>query len=133
MEDRGPETFPCPCCGHLVFDEPPGSHQRCPVCLWEDNLVQLRFPTMPGGANSVSLEEAQANYQSCGAAERRNRSLARSPLKEEGREAGWRPLDPARDNIELPERGVPYGDSYPERDTTVLYYWRASYWRRLTS
>ncbi len=32
-----------------------------------------------------------------------------------------------------PERDIDYADSYPLRDTTVLYYWRATYWRRLTS
>ena len=125
--------FPCPCCGHVVFDDPPGSHHRCPICLWEDNLVQLRFPTMPGGANTVSLQDAQNNYVTFGAAERRNRVLTRPPGERERREVGWRPLDPTRDNIEVPRSRVGYGDSYPDRDTTVLYYWRVTYWRRLVS
>jgi hypothetical protein len=30
-------------------------------------------------------------------------------------------------------RGTAYGDSYPWPDTTVLYYWRATYWRRVVS
>ena len=30
-------------------------------------------------------------------------------------------------------RNIDYADSYPLSDTTVLYYWRPSYWRRLTS
>jgi hypothetical protein len=125
--------YPCPCCGYLVFTEQPGSHQRCPICLWEDNLVQLRFPTMPGAANQVSLLDAQQNFDECGAAERRNRVLARPAMRDERREGEWRPLDERRDNIEEPRRGVDYADSYPEQDTTVLYYWRATYWRRLVS
>jgi hypothetical protein len=28
---------------------------------------------------------------------------------------------------------VGYRDSYPLADTTVLYYWRLTYWRRLVS
>lgn len=36
--------FPCPCCGYLVFDREPGFHQVCPICGWEDDLSQLRFP-----------------------------------------------------------------------------------------
>lgn len=36
--------YPCPCCGHLVHEAPPGSFQICPVCGWEDDLVQLRWP-----------------------------------------------------------------------------------------
>ncbi len=46
-------------------------------------------------------------------------------------EAGWRLIDPRTDNIEEPRRGVRYADSYPWQDHTVLYYWRATYWRRL--
>jgi hypothetical protein len=127
------EKFPCPCCGHLVHDQVPGFHQVCPICGWEDDLSQLRFPEMPGGGNVVSLREAQQNYRACGAAQRRNRGATRAPVEGEPREAGWRPLDPARDNIEQPRRGVGYADSYPWPDTTVLYYWRRTYWRRFSS
>jgi hypothetical protein len=114
-----------------VFDREPGFHQVCPVCGWEDNLAQLRFPLMPGGCNAVSLYEGQLNYQELGVAVRRMRGLTRTPVEGEERERGWRPLDLARDNVEEPRRGVGYADSYPEHDTTVLYYWRDTYWRRL--
>jgi hypothetical protein len=127
------QLYPCPCCGYLVFRQQPGSHERCPICQWEDDLAQLRFPRMPGGANAVSLERAQQNFAEIGVADRRRLGLGRAPLAEERRESGWRPLDPARDNPEEPERGVDYAESYPLADTTVLYYWRASYWRRLVS
>ncbi|MEE4585236.1 MULTISPECIES: CPCC family cysteine-rich protein [Streptomyces] len=59
MSDR----CPCPCCGHLVLDEMPGSYAICPVRFWEDDGVQFRWPTMDGGANKVSLIDAQRNYQ----------------------------------------------------------------------
>jgi hypothetical protein len=49
------------------------------------------------------------------------------------REDQWRLLDPNIDNIEEPKRGVDYSESYPESGTTVLYYWRPTYWRRLQS
>lgn len=111
----------------------PGGNERCPICLWEDDLAQLRFPRLPGSANHVSLEDGQHNFAACGAAERRNRTEARAPLEGEMRERDWRPLDPARDNIEEPQRGIDYGDTYPLADTTVLYYWRVTYWRRLAS
>jgi hypothetical protein len=116
-----------------VFAQQPGGHEKCPICQWEDDLAQLRFPRLPGSSNHVSLEDAQQNFVRCGAAERRNAARSRSPAHDESRDEGWRPLDAARDNIEEPERGVPYGDSYPLADTTVLYYWRATYWRRLAS
>jgi hypothetical protein len=127
----GSYKFPCPVCGYLVFERQPGGSERCPICLWEDDLAQLRFPRLPGSANHVSLEDAQHNFAHFGAAERRNAGLTRAPFDGEPREHGWRPLDPARDNIEEPQRNVGYGDSYPLADTTVLYYWRATYWRRV--
>jgi hypothetical protein len=129
----GPEKFPCPCCGHLVHDLEPGFHQTCPICGWEDDLSQLRFPLMPGSSNRVSLAEAQRNFADYGASERRNEGQTRPPVPGERLDQGWRPIDPARDNIEEPTRGTAYGDSYPWPDTTVLYYWRTTYWRRIVA
>jgi len=127
------DKFPCPCCGHRVHDYQPGFHQTCPICGWEDDLSQLRFPRMPGSSNRVSLIEAQRNYQTYGASERRNHGHTRAPVEGEERDHEWRPIDPARDNIEEPRAGTAYGDSYPLADTTVLYYWRATYWRRVVA
>jgi len=128
-----PRLFPCPCCGYRVFTRQPGNHERCQICLWEDDLAQLRFPLMPGSSNGVSLADAQHNYAEFGAAERRNTRFCRKPLDAEIRDDAWRPLDVGRDNVEEPQSGVDYADSYPLADTTVLYYWRETYWRRLAS
>ncbi len=125
------EKYPCPCCGHRVHDLEPGFHQICPICGWEDDLSQLRFPQMPGSSNGVCLQEAQRNFEEYGASERRTRGTTRVPVDGEEREQGWRPLDVARDNVEQPRRGIAYADSYPWPDTTVLYYWRSTYWRRV--
>jgi len=114
-----------------VYDHQPGFHQLCPICGWEDSLDQLRFPNMPGSANHVSLVEAQKNYLAHGSAERRKRGQTRSPFDDEPRDEQWRPVDVLRDNIEEPQRGESYADSYPYADTTVLYYWRSTYWRRI--
>ncbi len=120
--------WPCPCCGYLVFDEPPGSYDICPVCFWEDDLSQLRF-MRTGGANHVSLIEAQQNYAAFGACEQRVKPFVRPPQPNERRDPEWRPVDVETDNIEDPIPGFDYGRSYP-KDDTVLYYWRATYWRR---
>ncbi len=117
--------YPCPCCGYKVNRLPPGYHEVCPICGWQDDLAQLRFVDMPGSANHVSLRAAQKNFQAFGAAERRNRAEVRAPVPGEGRDQQWRPVDPQRDNIEEPTRGVDYSESYPQ-DTTELYYWRAT-------
>jgi hypothetical protein len=127
---EGQEKYPCPCCGYRVNRLPPGYHEVCPICRWEDDLTQLRFVELPGAANHVSLRTAQNNYQAFGASERRTKAEAREPVTGEKRESGWRPVDPAKDSIEQPTRGMKYAESYPE-DTTELYYWRPTYWRRV--
>ena len=53
------------------------------------------------------------------------------PHRRRAVELGRRPLDLARDNVEEPRRGENYGETYPYEDTTVLYYWRTTYWRRV--
>jgi hypothetical protein len=53
----------CPCCGFLAFDNPPGSYDICEYCGWEDDGVQLANPCSPGGANQVSLCDAQTAFR----------------------------------------------------------------------
>ena len=126
------EKFPCPCCGYRVNNLPPGYHEKCPICGWEDDLSQLRFAEMPGSSNHVSLCKAQKNYMTYGASEQRNREMVREPYNFDHRDEDWRPIDPGRDNIEEPRSGIDYATSYPI-DSTELYYWRTSYWRKLDS
>ena len=123
-------AFPCPCCGHLTFNEPPGSDAICPVCFWEDDVSQLRFALRGGGANRYSLFDSQKNYQVLGAVERRLIEHCRPANVDEPLEENWRPLNLAIDNPETPE-GPDRGSTYPE-DRTALYYWRPSYWRGLS-
>ncbi|MFI7386777.1 CPCC family cysteine-rich protein [Streptomyces sp. NPDC049813] len=101
--DGLPRLGACPCCGHLVFDAGrgwPGSYEICPVCFWEDDGVQLRYPNMGGGANRPSLIEAQRNYAAYRACEERGRRHARPARADEPRDPSWRPIDPARDSFE---------------------------------
>jgi hypothetical protein len=79
VKDRRTDKKPCPCCGYLVFAEPPGSYEICPICFWEDDELQLRFPTLEGGANSPSLIQAQKNFVEFGACEKRFQKNVRTP------------------------------------------------------
>lgn len=117
--------YPCPCCGYLVFDESPGSYDICPICFWEDDLSQLRFPRMSGGANGVSLIEAQESYFRHGVSELRFHSNVRTAGPSDVREPQWRRIDIRTDKFEEPIEGKDYGNSYPE-DATEFYYWRQS-------
>ena len=62
MSDEKP--FPCPCCGYLTSPEP---WDICPVCFWENDASQVRDPDASGGANGISLRQAQRNFQNFGA------------------------------------------------------------------
>lgn len=119
-------SFPCPCCGHLVFDEQPGSYDICPVCFWEDDLVQLRWPSYQGGANKPSLIDAQRNFKAFRACEQRFAARARPATAAE-------PVDP--DWYSLGSSSLPAFEPAGEQtrpwptDRTVLYWWRPTYWR----
>lgn len=76
--------FACPCCGFLTLDEePPGTYAICPVCFWEDDLVQFQDTEYEGGANEVSLHQAKQNYTLMGASTPESRSKVRPPSPEE--------------------------------------------------
>ena len=61
-------NYKCPCCGFYTFKEKPdGGYDICPVCFWEDDLIQSNDEDYCGGANNVSLRQARANYAAFGA------------------------------------------------------------------
>jgi cysteine-rich CPCC protein len=120
---------PCPCCGYLTFDEAPGSDEICEICFWQDDISQLRFQSTGVGANRVSLIEGQHNFDKLGASELRLIPHVRMPRPVDERDPEWRPINERTDNIEMSVHGVDYGQTYPE-DSTTLYYWRHTYWRK---
>ncbi len=119
------ETYPCPCCGYLVFDEPAGSFAICPICFWEDDIVQLGFPLMAGGANSKSLVESQQTYMRYQVSDERFKANVRTPQATDRRDKEWRPLNPSRDP-HLKDGDVRRWQSMPQN--ACLYWWREDYW-----
>jgi cysteine-rich CPCC protein len=109
---------PCPACGFLVFDQPAGSYDVCPVCDWEDDHVQLRYPGMRGGANRESLRQYQ------------DRILKRFPsdVQEAGewqRDRSWRPVrDDECATERMPGSGTEYFEAVSEE--APPYYWQRS-------
>ena len=64
--------FTCPCCGNKILEEkPPGTYEICSICFWEDDGVQFDDPDYEGGANAISLKQAQKNYTLFGVCEER--------------------------------------------------------------
>jgi len=62
--------YTCSCCGYKTKSTPYfGSYEICPVCFWEDDDSQVENPDMAGGANPMSLRDAQKNFKKVGACE----------------------------------------------------------------
>jgi hypothetical protein len=82
-------ALPCPACGFVVFRGSYGSLERCPVCGWVDDLLQLAQPDFVVGGNpGLSLRQAQRD------------ALLAFPLETLAirvfaRHPAWRPLFPA--------------------------------------
>ncbi len=121
--------YTCPVCGRLVFGEPPGSFEICPICFWEDDAVQLAFPDMSGGANHVSLIEAQKNYAEHGVCELRLADPVRLPNSGDTHDTAWRRLDPAVDMFLRwgSEEDRAAWNLYKNNAELGLYYWCDGY------
>jgi len=110
--------YPCPACGFEVFDQVPGSYELSPVCDWEDDGVQLRFPLMRGGANPECLAEYQQKLLE-------SLPLSLKETKGFNRDSQWRPLtaEDCRNTEGMPQSGREYFDSIDAEE--ARYYWRA--------
>ncbi len=85
--------FACSCCGYKTFThEPNGSYEICPVCFWEDDPIQLDDPNYEGGANPMSLKQAQQNFIQFGACDIEMLQNVRQPALDEQRDEKWKPL-----------------------------------------
>jgi len=117
MNNDKPNRYPCPACGFLVFEKPPGSFDACPVCGWGDDHVQLANPLLGCGANEQCLAEAQV------------KALKKYPagVREYGgfmRDPTWRPLKPEemKANRKTPDSAYEYFK--PAAADDLEYYWR---------
>jgi len=117
MPTESTSNYPCPSCGFLVFECEPGSYEICPICDWEDDAVQLRYP-LAGGANAPLVE-----YQRSALA-----TLSPVRLRELAGEGfvrclAWRPL--TADDLKRAPNGPTDGRSYFDTlsDDIPAYYW----------
>ncbi len=101
--------YPCPCCGYLVFSEPSGSYQICPICFWEDEYYQLQSPEIADGANhGVSLVEGQENFIRYGACSKNCLKYVRKPVASDLKDLGWRRYDRTLDSNWVGSMEQPY-------------------------
>lgn len=84
--------YSCPCCGYITLtEEERGSDEICKRCFWHDDYVQFKDPDYRGGANKMSLREAQQNFMKFGAIEER---FVDEVIKSGfAKDKNWKPLD----------------------------------------
>jgi hypothetical protein len=91
-------------------------------------MVQLAYPLMAGGANRVSLYEAQQEYIKSEVSEYRFMGHVRKPTQSDRRDRHWRPFNPSSDphlSWDLEEDHQRWRSVGPN---VCLYYWRDDYW-----
>lgn len=115
-----------------MFDEPVGSYDICEICYWEDDVVQLAFPDLAGGANKCSLIEGQIAFAGHGACEQRVLAHVRPARPQDCRESSWRPIDAPRDRylhwVNPSDHDL--WQTVKDSRQICLYYWRPDYWLR---
>ncbi|GAB3532929.1 CPCC family cysteine-rich protein [Pontibacter brevis] len=80
----------CPCCGYDTFEgEERLQYIICPICFWEDDPIQFSEPEYEGGANRVSLVQAQRNFEEFRACEREMIRHTRKPKESDVRKSNW--------------------------------------------
>jgi hypothetical protein len=85
--------YTCPCCGYKTLDrKPPGTFQVCKICFWEDDTIQYYDPEYNGGANEISLREAQHNFLKIGASRERFKECAHKPTRGDIKDPQWKLL-----------------------------------------
>src|SRR5215813_6679922 len=113
--------FPCACCGYLTLTDAPGSYEICHVCFWEDDPVQLLDPWYEGGANKVSLQQAQENFSRFGVSERRFKNDVKGVLAGDVRDRSWRPVTEADRKHVITPAALAEGKT---NENWPWYYWR---------
>ncbi|MGH0430724.1 CPCC family cysteine-rich protein [Bacillus hominis] len=84
--------YTCPCCGYKTLEEAPGTYEICSICFWEDDEVQFNDPDFEGGANEVSLRQAQKNFIAFDAYEEYCIGSVRKPTSEDVKDASWKQI-----------------------------------------
>lgn len=115
MSNVSKKKLPCPVCGFLTFSDYYGSYNVCSLCDWEDDGVQLANPCSGGGANKVSLAEAQKE------------AMVEYPLNIEiakgfSRSKNWRPLT----GIEIKKYKIEKSNN--QWSNTAVFYEFEAYW-----
>lgn len=109
-------ALPCVCCGNPL-GTPPSSdtYWICPVCDWEEESFQFKYPWSGGGPNGDSLWEARRNFRFTGSVYHAEKSR---PFKPEESMFSWRDVLPSSDGqycwVLDPEMYADYAGNHSE-------------------
>lgn len=74
--------YQCSCCQYYTLQEE--SDDICPVCAWQEDIVQREDPDFTGGPNlGISLNQARKNYALYGVSNLKFLEKVREPFPEE--------------------------------------------------
>ncbi len=116
--DTDKPNHPCPACGFLVFTALNEQSEICPICGWQNDVLDLQELYEPAGPNKVSLEQAQINFVRIGAKSATSLSSVRRPNDCDYRDPNWRPVDKTKDK----PKAIDVNSEHFED----LYYWYQS-------
>jgi hypothetical protein len=95
MSDIRKPPGTCECCGYISSW---GWGEICRVCYWEGDRVQEDDPDYVGGANVISLREAQENFRVHGTTDPPGLHQGAAAARERyAPDPAWRPVAAARD------------------------------------
>ncbi|ARK32564.1 CPCC family cysteine-rich protein [Halalkalibacter krulwichiae] len=85
--------YTCPCCGYKTLEEElTDTFEICEICFWEDDGLQFQNPDYEGGANEVSLRQAQKNFIAFGACQKEYIESVKKPDENDRKDSNWKPL-----------------------------------------
>ncbi|WP_411678077.1 CPCC family cysteine-rich protein [Caproicibacter sp.] len=85
------KKYTCPCCGYKTLQNE-HEYDICPICFWEDDDIQFDDVDFVGGANDVSLRQAQKNYSEFGACQKNMLKHVRKPNQDDVKDSTWKPI-----------------------------------------
>jgi Cysteine-rich CPCC len=93
LDDNKNIKYTCVCCGYKTMYRQDHLWDICPVCFWQSDPVQNTDYDYKGGANRVSLREAQQNFIAFGACEESSKPFVRGPNNDEPKVENFNLID----------------------------------------
>lgn len=81
----------CQCCGYKTIEEK-NNYEICPICFWEDDIYQNENQFSNGGANKISLVNAQMNFIKFACCDKQFEKNVRKIYESDEYDNKWKPF-----------------------------------------